>query len=65
MFYVLIGALICIISMSAYEWPQKDGDVKDWFSSFAWILFIVLFWPIVLGVWACGALLQYFSKDGG
>ena len=63
--YLIIGVIICIISMTAYEWPNSSDGFKDWFSTFVWVIFILFFWPLVLGVWILGGLLQYFSKDSG
>lgn len=70
MFYFLIGVIICFISMYYYDWPDKlnlenPESKKEYFSAIMWSAFIILFWPIVVAVWICGAIMQYFSRDVG
>ena len=70
MSYFIIGIIICFITMRYYDWPSKDDPglsvgTSDYFPAIMWSCFIILFWPIVLMVWALGFLMQYFIRDGG
>lgn len=67
MVYLIIGAIICIIGMSAYDWPTLNEFKAEWgvwlFSVTIWAIFIILLWPIVLGVWILGAAIQYLNNE--